>query len=131
MEYIIQDQQSKILEQLNELKKDSSLYDSNNQYLGLDNAYSEGTYLIKVHDNKAYEIEIGDDYSLGTDNKLHKANELKCDIFIEDHPNNALNLANGGIKVILIDCNCNKGVEHQNITRVSSWKEIKDVIDKL
>lgn len=64
MEYIIQDQQSKILEQLNELKKDSSLYDSNNQYLGLDNAYSEGTYLIKVHDNKAYEIEIGDDYSL-------------------------------------------------------------------
>ena len=70
-------------------------------------------------------------YSLGTDNKLHKANELKCDIFIEDHPNNALNLANGGIKVILIDCNYNKGVEHQNITRVSSWKEIKDVIDKL
>ena len=70
-------------------------------------------------------------YSLGTDNKLHKANELKCDIFIEDHPNNALNLANGGIKVILIDWNYNKGVEHQNITRVSSWKEIKDVIDKL
>ena len=70
-------------------------------------------------------------YSLGTDNKLHKANELKCDIFIEDHPNNALNLANGGIKVILIDCNYNKGVEHQNITRVSYWKEIKDVIDKL
>ena len=70
-------------------------------------------------------------YSLGTDNKLHKANELKCDIFIVDHPNNALNLANGGIKVILIDCNYNKGVEHQNITRVSYWKEIKDVIDKL
>ena len=56
---------------------------------------------------------------------------MKCDIFIEDHPYNALNLANGGIKVILIDCNYNKGVEHQNITRVSYWKEIKDVIDKL
>ena len=64
-----QDQQRKILEQLNELKKDSSLYDSNNQYLGLDNAYSEGTYLIKVHGNKEYEIEIGDDDSLSTDNK--------------------------------------------------------------
>ena len=64
-----QDQQRKILEQLNELKKDSSLYDSNNQYLGLDNAYSEGTYLIKVYDNKEYEIEIGDDDSLSTDNK--------------------------------------------------------------
>ena len=64
-----QDQQRKILEQLNELKKDSSLYDSNNQYLGLDNAYSEGTYLIKVHDNMEYKIEIGDDDSLSTDNK--------------------------------------------------------------
>ena len=64
-----QDQQRKILEQLNELKKDSSLYDSNNQYLGLDNTYSEGTYLIKVHDNKEYEIEIGDEDSISTDNK--------------------------------------------------------------
>ena len=64
-----QDQQRKILEQLNELKKDSNLYDSNNQYLGLDNAYSKGTYLIKVHDNKEYEIEIGNDDSLSTDNK--------------------------------------------------------------
>ena len=64
-----QEQQRKILAELNELKKDSSLYDSNNQYLGLDNAYSEGTYLIKVHDNKEYEIEIGDDNFLSTDNK--------------------------------------------------------------
>ena len=66
---ITQDQQRKILEELNKLKKNANLYDSNNQYLGLDNAYSEGTYLIKVHDNKEYEIEIGDDYSLSTDNK--------------------------------------------------------------
>ena len=66
---ITQDQQRKILEELNKLKKNANLYDSNNQYLGLDNAYSEGTYLIKVHDNKEYEIEIGDDYFLGTDNK--------------------------------------------------------------
>lgn len=51
------------------MKKDSSLYYSNNQYLGLDNAYSEGTYLIKVHDNNEYEIEIGDDDFLSKDNK--------------------------------------------------------------
>ncbi|WP_455542438.1 5' nucleotidase, NT5C type [Intestinibacter sp.] len=70
-------------------------------------------------------------YLLGTDNKLDKAKELKCDIFIEDHPRNALNLANGGIKVILIDCNYNKDIDHKNIIRVSSWEEIKSVIDKL
>lgn len=70
-------------------------------------------------------------YLLGTDKKLDKAKELKCDIFIEDHPNNALMLAEGGIKVILIDCNYNKNVDHKNIIRVSSWKEIKGVIDKL
>ncbi|MDY2738190.1 5' nucleotidase, NT5C type [Intestinibacter sp.] len=70
-------------------------------------------------------------YLLGTDKKLDKAKELKCDIFIEDHPKNALHLAEGGIKVILIDCNYNKNVEHENIIRVSCWKEIKGVIDKL
>ena len=70
-------------------------------------------------------------YLLGTDKKLNMAKELKCDIFIEDHPKNALNLAYSGIKVILIDCNYNKNVEHENIIRVSSWREIKDVIDRL
>jgi uncharacterized HAD superfamily protein len=70
-------------------------------------------------------------YLLGTDRKLNKAKELECDIFIEDHPMNALHLAEGGIKVILIDCNYNKDIDHKNIIRVSSWKEIKNVIDKL
>ena len=44
---------------------------------------------------------------------------------------NALNLAEGGIKVILIDCNYNKDINHKNIIRVSSWKEIRSVIDRL
>ena len=70
-------------------------------------------------------------YLLGTDRKLNKAKELEFDIFIEDHPMNPLHLAEGGIKVILIDCNYNKDIDHKNIIRVSSWKEIKNVIDKL
>ena len=70
-------------------------------------------------------------YILGTDRKLNKAKELKCDIFIEDNPSNALHLAEGGLKVILIDCNYNKDVKHENIIRVFSWREIKDIIDKM
>lgn len=70
-------------------------------------------------------------YLLGTDKKLDKAKQLKCNVFIEDNPNNALNLANGGITVILIDCNYNKDIYHRNIIRVSSWREIKNIIDKL
>ena len=32
---------------------------------------------------------------------------------------------------ITLDCNYNKDIDHKNIIRVSSWKEIKNVIDKL
>lgn len=70
-------------------------------------------------------------YLLGSDHKLDLANELGCDIFIEDNPNNALQLANGGIKVLLIDTNYNKDIDHINITRVSNWYEIKNIICKL
>ena len=66
-------------------------------------------------------------YLLGTDRKLNKAKELECDIFIEDHPMNALHLAEGGIKVILIDCNYNK-----DITSISNiQKYIKQSDEKI
>ncbi|HGD1306280.1 TPA: hypothetical protein ACINN5_001200 [Streptococcus agalactiae] len=63
------DQQIKVLEELDKLNKASNLYDSNNQYLGLDNAYSDGAYLIKVKDDKEYEIEIVDDNLASEDNR--------------------------------------------------------------
>ena len=75
-------------------------------------------------------IKDVDVYMLGWVSKVGKAKELGCNIFIEDDPNNAVNLAENEIKVILIDTNYNKYVEHENIKRVNNWKEIKTIIDE-
>lgn len=66
---ISSDQQRKVLEELNKLNKDSNLYDSNNQYLGLETAYSDGAYLIIVKNDEEYEIEIVEDNPISADNR--------------------------------------------------------------
>lgn len=71
-----------------------------------------------------------DVYLLGSDYKVNKAKELECNIFIEDNPTNALELAQVGMKVLLIDTNYNKNVEHENITRVNDWCDIKKIIEQ-
>lgn len=65
---------------------------------------------------------------LGSDYKLDKAKELNCNIFIEDNPDNAYQLADGGLKVILIDNNYNRNIDHENIIRVKNWNDIKEFI---
>ncbi|WP_455539737.1 5' nucleotidase, NT5C type [Terrisporobacter sp.] len=72
-----------------------------------------------------------DTYMLGSTYKIDKAKELKCDIFIEDNPLNAMQLAKEGIKVFLIETNYNKEIQHDNITRVKNWKHIKEIIDNM
>lgn len=66
---ISSDQQRKVLEELNKLNKDCNLYDSNNQYLGLDTAYSDGAYLIIIKNDEEYEIEIIEDNPISADNR--------------------------------------------------------------
>ncbi|MBP3907270.1 MAG: hydrolase [Peptostreptococcaceae bacterium] len=65
---------------------------------------------------------------LGSDYKVDKARELNCNIFIEDNPDNAYQLASDGLTVILIDNNYNRNVEHENIVRVNNWNDIKEFI---
>ena len=65
---------------------------------------------------------------LGTHNKVSKAQELCCDIFIEDRYENAVQLASVGINVLLIDCNYNQGHCNSGITRVANWLEIENHI---
>ncbi|MCI6610555.1 MAG: hypothetical protein MSH08_07385 [Ezakiella sp.] len=66
---ISSDQQRKVLEELNKLNKDCNLYDSNNKYLGLYTAYSDGAYLIKIKNDEEYEIEIVEDNPISADNR--------------------------------------------------------------
>lgn len=80
-----------------------------------------------LNENGLNDIEV---YLLGSDYKIEKAKELECHIFIEDNPSNALQLANEGMKVLLIDTNYNKEVEHENIVRVNNWTDINIFIDK-
>ncbi|WP_301553858.1 hypothetical protein [Clostridioides difficile] len=39
-----------------------------------------------------------------------------------------MQLADDGVKVILLDTNYNKDVKHQNIVRVSNWIDIEKII---
>lgn len=67
---------------------------------------------------------------LGSHDKVGKATELSCDIFVEDRYENAVQLADAGFLVLLIDCAYNQGVLPQNIIRVKDWSEIGEVIDR-
>ncbi|ABR47362.1 conserved hypothetical protein [Alkaliphilus metalliredigens QYMF] len=66
---------------------------------------------------------------LGTHNKVVKAQELACDIFIEDRYENAVQLTSYGFNVLLIDCYYNQGPLSTGMTRVRNWMEIKNFIE--
>lgn len=70
-------------------------------------------------------------FVLGTHNKVEKARELSCSIFIEDSYENAIQLSNAGFKVLLIDTTYNRKPINENIIRVYNWNQIYVIIEKL
>lgn len=71
-----------------------------------------------------------DVFLLGSDYKIDKARELGCNIFIEDNPFNAIDLADAGMTVLLMDANYNKNIEHERIVRVKNWLDIQKFIEE-
>ncbi|MCD5414858.1 MAG: hypothetical protein LR001_07655 [Clostridiales bacterium] len=65
---------------------------------------------------------------LGSHNKVLKATELECDIFIEDRYENAVEIAEAGFQVLLVDCYYNRYTLPNRITRVKNWLEIYDTV---
>lgn len=55
--------------------------------------------------------------------------KLKVDVMIEDSPDVSVHLANQGIKVALIDTPYNKKVNHKNIKRCKSYKEVIEFVE--
>jgi len=53
---------------------------------------------------------------------------IKPTWFIEDRDKHAIELANEGIPVLLLDKPYNQGVEHHHIIRVNGWGDIADII---
>lgn len=104
----------------------SELYEENNLYFVTARSTSLTEITTSWLNKKGFsDIDV---YLLGSDYKIEKARELNCNIFIEDNPWNAMQIAKAGIDVILIDTNYNKGVYHERITRVKDWNQIKELI---
>lgn len=55
----------------------------------------------------------------------------QCDVLIEDDLKHALECAENGIKIILLDKPWNQNVEHENIIRAKNWDEILEKINEL
>lgn len=79
---------------------------------------------------KKNEIPLTEIFFLGSHDKLNKAKALGCDIFIEDRYENAIQLSEAGIKVLLVDCKYNRKKLNDHIKRVQSWQEIYEEIEK-
>lgn len=80
---------------------------------------------------KKNDIPYDDLFVLGSHYKVDKAKELKCNVFIEDNYDNAVQLSMAGYKVLLIDANYNRKPLNENIVRVYNWKEIYSIINEL
>ncbi|MCX7903154.1 MAG: hypothetical protein N2486_01455 [Caloramator sp.] len=78
---------------------------------------------------KKHAFPKGEIYLLGSHNKIQKAKDLKCDIFIEDRYENAVDLANEGFEVLLIDCPYNRKPLKEGIQRVYNWEQIHEMIE--
>ena len=107
---------------IDELKKNHNLY-----FVTARDAKLTDITKNWLNENGFEEIDV---YLLGSDYKIQKAKELECHIFIEDNPSNAMQLANEGMKVLLIDTNYNKEIEHENIVRVNNWIDIHGFIQE-
>ncbi len=65
------------------------------------------------------------------DEKLKECHRLSVDVMIDDKPDVALKIAESGIKVLMFDAPYNHGIQHKNIVRVFSWKQIYKEINNL
>lgn len=105
------------------------LYSTNNTYFVT--ARDKSLELLTLTYLKNHEIPFDDVFVLGTHNKVSKAIDLKCDIFIEDCYENAVLLSNSGFKVILLDTNYNRMPLNNNIIRLYNWEQIFELISKI
>jgi len=65
---------------------------------------------------------------LGSSYKVKAAQNLNCDLFIEDCLSNALELAQAKFNVLLVDCNYNRAILPPQISRVYNWSQIESYI---
>ena len=74
-------------------------------------------------------INSGDYHKGQAATKLEICKEKGISLIVEDAPYSAMPLAEGGIKVILLDYPWNRHIKHQNIIRVKNWLEALEQIE--
>ncbi len=62
--------------------------------------------------------------------KASVCQDLGIDIFVEDAPENALGVSSSGVPVLLFDTPWNQGLQGTDITRIFSWNEIVQHIQR-
>ncbi|MCF7910722.1 hypothetical protein K9L16_03555 [Candidatus Pacearchaeota archaeon] len=78
-----------------------------------------------------FELIFSQDYFDQNVSKSEICNELGISVLIEDRRKYALDCAEKGIKVFLIDKPWNSNCEHENIVRVENWDEILEKLNVL
>jgi len=63
--------------------------------------------------------------------KAELAKQLGVDLFIEDNPTVAINVAKKGIPVFLIDKPWNRSIKHKKIHRVEGWQTLSCILDSV
>lgn len=66
-----------------------------------------------------------------TENKLQQCMENDVDVLIDDGPHYAVQLADAGIPVILIDQPYNRSVAHNLVLRAASWPEVQEHLARI
>lgn len=76
-----------------------------------------------------HQVPIHGLHLLGSHDKVGKARELECDLFIEDRYENARAIAESGVDVLLMDCHYNRGLEMlPNMKRIDNWHQVEHVV---
>ncbi len=77
-----------------------------------------------------YQIPVDGLHLLGSHHKVQKAQALGCHLFIEDRYENAVEIAESGTDVLLMDCYYNQGLPlPKNVNRISHWGQVKEYVD--
>ena len=78
---------------------------------------------------KKYNVPY-DKLIINSKTKVEAAQENNIDIFIDDSYKNCKEVSNVGIKSLIMDTKCNRGIKDEKIERVYSWPHIKQVVDR-
>jgi uncharacterized protein len=107
----------------------NEFYDHNNIYFV--SARDKSLELLTISYLKNNKIQFDELFVLGSHFKVKEAQKLKCDIFIEDSLNNALDLSEAGFKILLMNTPYNQGELNENIKRVYDWIDILFEVNNL